>query len=67
MPVLADVQKLYAGAFQVPAQTKPLGAMSSTPAGLEGLMEKVNAVLRLEFEPFVAVALSSKVVPNCME
>jgi hypothetical protein len=67
MPVLAGVQTLYAGAFQVPAQAKPLGAMSSTPAGLEGLIEKVTVGLRAELEPFSAVALSGTVVPNCME
>jgi hypothetical protein len=41
--------------------------MSSTPAGLEGLIEKVNVGLRPELEPFCAPALRANVVPNCME
>ena len=51
----------------MPAQAKPLGAMSSTPAGLEGLTLKVNVGLMPELASFSALAVSSVVVPNCME
>jgi len=67
MPVLAGVQILKAGAFHVPAQAKPLGAMSSTPGGLEGLTAKVKVVLRAPLALFVAVAVNNIVVPACKE
>ena len=51
----------------MPAQAKPVGAMSSTPAGLDGLMEKVKLGRRPWLEPFCALALSAKVVPTCRE
>jgi hypothetical protein len=41
--------------------------MSSTPAGLEGLTEKVIVGLRAALDAFTAVAVSGTVVPNCME
>jgi hypothetical protein len=67
MPLLPGVQIVYEGAFQLPAQANPLGAISSTPAGLAGSMAKLNAGLRAWFVLFTALALSCTMVPTCME
>jgi hypothetical protein len=65
--MLPGVQIVYAGAFHVPAQANPLGAISSTPAGLFGVMENVNAGRMPVFELFCALAVNPKVVPTCKE
>ena len=54
----------YSGAFQVPAQAKPLGAISRIPALL---VAKVNVGEIAVPELFCALAVSSKVAPTCME
>ena len=58
------MQTLKNGAFQLPAQAKPEGEISTTP----GLFEvKVKVGEMLLFVPFCALALNTKVLPNCME
>ena len=58
------MQTLKNGAFQVPAQAKPEGEISTTP----GLLEvKVKVGEMLLFVPFCALATNTKVLPSCME
>jgi hypothetical protein len=61
MPIPAGVQTLKKGAFQVPAQPKPVGEMSSTLGSLE---VKVNVGAMFEFALFWALALKKRVFPN---